>query len=128
MAKAKVKLRVAVKLGDPVSGTSDGSTYIFCCKFPSFNMAIRVKGGSSVSLRVEPTTKEKFDTMNLKKFTTLGFGGGDGGKYASQHFKANGGPLAACGAYGAVIEQLNHLFAPAPMDRLAWNEVSSAGN
>jgi len=65
-------------------------------------MAIRVKSGSGISMRIEPSKSAKLDTETLTKLKLLGFGVQDGGEYVSQHFKAEGGTFAGCGAYGAV--------------------------
>ena len=126
--KTKVKLRIATDLGDPVYGTSNGSTYITCLITPIFNMAVRVKGGSSFSMRCEPRKKAKFEDMVAKRLVSIGFGVGDEGAYASQHFKAEGGPLIGCGAYGAVCEQLRHLFGAENVTSLPWGDIKDAGN
>ncbi len=123
----KVKLIHATELGQPVFGTSNGSTYFCCAIATNFKIAIRDKSGS-LSLRVEPNNQAQLPTEVQKMMKQLGFGGSSEGDYMSQHFSCDGGPLAACGAYGAIMEQVSHLFGHLDVNRLPWIEVSAKGS
>ncbi len=123
---AKIALRHATNLGQPVGGTSGGSTYITCMLHEGFAIALRDNGGT-ISLRVEPRGGGELTGLLQKQFKTLGFNG-EKGTYMSQHFKAEGGALVACGAYGAVAEQIRFLFGEEKTLTLPWKELVGAGN
>lgn len=124
MTKAICKLDVAIELGQPVHGTSAGSIYVCCLIGHGFNMALR-NNSNSLSLRVEPNkTGHDFPVSKLKK---LGFGSGKPTEYMSQHFSCEGGSLATCGAYGAIIEQTKYLFDGEVGVTLDWKALENAG-
>jgi hypothetical protein len=123
----KCPLTKAKALGQLVEGTSKGSTYVCCVLHEEFGVAIRDNGGT-ISLRVEPRKPKVALPSKVRiGMKQLGFGGDDP-SYLSQHFKAEGGPLAGCGAYGAVIEQIKHLFGTDNVASLPWKEIVNAGN
>lgn len=121
----KTSLSETTKLGELVMGTSAGSTYVTAILHEDFAIALRDNGGT-ISLRIEPRHTDFLPEMLQKQFKQLGFSG-DKGNYMSQHFKAEGGALVVCGAYGAVAEQLRFLFGPDKIDSLNWKDLIGAG-
>ena len=122
----KVALHLATELGQPVFGTSKGSTYICCAIHQHFNVAIRNKSGG-ISMRVEPNHSEHLGDLAITNMKQLGFGG-DSTTYLSQHFETQGGPLSGCAAYGAIIEQIKYLFGEGIVGILDWKQVANLGN
>jgi hypothetical protein len=118
-----VVLTKATELGQEVNGTSSGSIYIVCLIADSFKMAIR-NNGNVLSIRVEPREGVPFPVVALQQ---LGFGGTQFDTYASQHFKCDGGPLSLCGAYGALIEQINFLFEEEEIVSMKWGSLINSG-
>lgn len=120
----KIPLAKATKIGQPVNGTSDSSIYVCCLTGAAVNMAVRNNLGH-LSFRVESTQGE-LTVSALVKLKKLGFGSSKEKLYVSQHFKCDGGNYAPCGAYGALMEQMQYLF-KGTKKCAPWSQVETAG-
>ena len=94
-----VKLRDAVKMYQPVNGSSHGSRYFMIAASADVRVGVRLNGGT-MSVRIEGPAWEK----HAASITACGFDTIDKGKgYASVHLSVGPDPVMANKTLGAVL-------------------------